>query len=232
MLTPSITTRTCTLRNTPMTNLKSMLFLHRMIVRQITTLLQISKMVGNILKKVTWSRWTMIQEVDLCHLLDSKMPNSNKRSKLDSMSSFSRLWSRILRRGISTTPFSDHRITPAIKVRTNLERVIHSFWADRKWVWRPAKVVTPLSMLLKEDRIATTSSRNHSANSIPMIMTKKESPRYSTIARNCQIRHLRDSIIKQVSRAKGTKMWISSNSEFSNRCRETSQLIKWKELIK
>ena len=60
--------------------------------------------------------------------------------------------------------FSDPRITPVIKVRINLEKAIHSSWADRKWVRRPAKVVTPLSMLLKEDPIVTTSSKNHLAN--------------------------------------------------------------------
>ena len=144
------------------------------------------------------------------------------------MSSCSRLWSRILRRGISIMHFSDPRITPAIKVRINLEKVIHSFWADKKWVWRPAKVVTPQSTLLKEDPIVITSSKNHLANSIAMNRTKKVSLS-STTVRNCPVRHLMVSKTRQVSRAKETKIWTNnSNLELRNKYRETSQLIKWK----
>lgn len=201
-------------------------------IEQITTLIQISKRRETFFRlriaTKTWL-WTMIREVDLCHHYDSN--SSNRKLRLGSMSSCSKLWSKTLRRGISTMPFSDHLTTPVIKVRTNLEKVIHSFWEDKKWVRRPAKVVTPLSMLLKEDRIVTTSSKNRSANSITMIKTKRVSIS-STIVRNSPVRHLRVSITRQVSRAKETKIWISnSNLESRNKCRETSQLIKWKGLI-
>lgn len=156
----------------------------------------------------------------------------SRKLRSDSMSSCSRLWSKTLRKGTSTMPSSDLQITPVIKARISLGKVIHSFWADRiKW-GRPAKVVTPLSMLLKEDHTVITSSKNHSANSIAMIKTRKVSLS-STIVRNSPVRHLRVSITQQVSRAKETKTWIKistkSNSESPNKCkRETSQLIKWK----
>ena len=159
----------------------------------------------------------------------------SRKLRSDSMSSCSRLWSKTLRKGTSTTPSSDRRITPVIKARISLEKVIHSFWADRKWVRRPAKVVTPLSMLLKEDHTVTTSSKNHLANSIAMNKTRRVSPSL-IIVKNSPVRHLRVSITQQVSRAKETKIWTKistkSNSELPNKCRwETSLLIKWKGLI-
>ena len=178
----------------------------------------------------TWL-WTMIREAGLCRHYDSNY-SSNRKLRSGSMNSCSRHWSRTLRKGISTMPFSDHLTTPAIKARINLEKAIHSFWEDRKWVRRPAKVVKLLSMLRKEDRIVTISSKNPSANSIAMIKTRRVSIS-STTVRNFPVRHLRVSIMsRQVSRARGTRIIINnSNSESPNKCKETSQLIKWKELI-